>query len=202
MITKSVLENLKQIDVSKDKEKTKARVKETWASLDKENREKILELAGNAKSAVERSYKRGNLTPRLTAAFAACLSINPLYLTGEADAADGYSDELLLSFLKDKGAGKKRARKPVAKQSVKASPRKAKPVLAEAAPKPRRAATAGGFSLTLNSKEYSVSENDFANLKKMSEDETLALVRGLLIRSKYGAEAESIANVIKFLLTV
>ena len=44
MIDKKLLENLKQIDVTKDKEKTGARVKEIWLKLDKDSRETVLDL--------------------------------------------------------------------------------------------------------------------------------------------------------------
>jgi len=204
MTDKKYFENLKQVDVSKDKEKTKERVKELWAPLDKASRDKILELADIAKSTVERTYKRGNITPKLAAAMADILSINPYFLTGEADSPDGFSEDELIGFLKNKNAVKQRAGRASAKKAVKRS-RKAEPAAPKAekitAPKAVKQVTAG-VSVKINDKVYSATAGELADVKKINEDETIALVRGLLLRSKYNDEAGGIADMVKFLLTI
>jgi|GEM_PF-1430838 len=244
MIDRNVINNLKQIDVAKDGEKTKARVRELWAGLDRANRDKILELADITKFTVERTYKKGNITPRLAAAFAEVLNVNPRYLTGESDSSEGCSDGELLEFLTGSNSIKKISKKAAAKkapgrakktasaapvapiapvapvtpdvfdeseaQVAPAAPiASAAPVapaapVAEAARKPRASknADAAGCAVVVGGKTYNVSGDELSSVKKITEDETIALIKGLTLRSKYNAEADGIAGVIKYLLTI
>jgi len=213
MIDRAVLKKLKQVDISKDKEKTKARVRELWTKLDKESRDKVLGLADIAKITVERTYKNGTITPKLTAAFASLHNINPFYITGESDSMDGYSEDVLLKFLKDKNAEKQRRKKVVPKKAAKADA----PAEVKKAPQ-RNAAPAEGNTdadaefkkqfakvdqiIRILSKAGSLSADKLASLNNMPEEEIIYLIKAQLYRSKYSADADDITFFIKFLLTV
>jgi len=206
MINKKTLESLKQIDVSKDKELTKIRVKETWQGLDQAGRQGVLDLAGITKNAVARSYTKGNITPRLAAAFALVLSINPHYLTGETESVEGYSEELLTEFMNGKTNAKKKPPKSTAKKS---SRKQAPEPDAEPEPEPKPAVIKPHKKpdktddiVRILSKANALSQNEISVLNNMPEDEIIYLVKALLYRSKYSADANEVMFFVRFLLTI
>jgi len=218
MINKKIVESLRQIDVSTDKEKTKERVRELWQPLETSVRTELLQLAGISKGTVARSYTNGNITPRLTAAFAIILGVNPYYITGESDTTDGYSDELMLKFTEGKTHKKKRARKSVKAETAKTKNAKAgsakgrtKSVKAEdviteaaeeAAPEPIKKLEKVNDIIRIISKASSLSADEIASLNDMPEEEIVYLVKGLLYRSKYSTDANELMFFVRFLLTI
>jgi len=202
MINKKTLESLKQIDVSKDKELTKIRVKETWQGLDQAARKEVLDLADITINAVARSYKRGNITPRLAAAFALALNVNPHYLTGEAETTEGYSEELLAEFMNGKTNAKKKPAKTAVKKVARKPAREAGDEPA-AVPEPQiQCDKADDIISILLSKAGALTQNEKAKLNGISEEEIIYLVKGLLYRSKYSADANDVMFFVRYLLTV
>lgn len=220
MINKKALENLKQIDVSKNSEKTKTRIKTIWQKLDTAGRQEVLELADITKYAVTRSYAKGNITPRMAAAFSITQKINPLYLTGESDSEDGYSDELANDFIESKAGNIKSGKKTRSvKQSIKQtdkqsdkprarkiSAKKSTAVVKTAEPEqvsePQKQLDKIDDIIRILSKANSLSSEELTGLNNMPEDEIIYLVKALLYRSKYNADADEIMFFVRFLLTI
>jgi len=202
MINKKTFESLKQIDVSKDKELTKIRVKETWQGLDQEARKNVLELADITKNAVARSYTRGNITPRLTAAFAQTLNINPHYLTGEAESTEGYSEELLTEFMNGKTNAKKKPAKTTVKKAAARKPAKEAGDEPAVMPEPQKQYAQADDVIGILSNAKALSQDKISALNKMPEEEILYLVKALLYRSKYNASANDVMFYVRYLLTI
>ena len=208
MLDKNVIDNLKQVDISKDKEKIKVRVREIWKKLDKNKRQEVFDLSGLTRYTVERTYKKGNISAKLIAAMSQLLKINPHYLTGESDDKNNYSDELLLEFVSNKRTMKpapkstqkseqKTSQKPPVIKAVPA-PAKEKPVLVQVEANKAnevKISTPSSMNITPPPKD------EVEKLEKMSEEEILTLVKGLLLRSKFSNEANNLANMVKYLLT-
>ncbi|MCL2855834.1 MAG: hypothetical protein FWE21_09495 [Defluviitaleaceae bacterium] len=111
MIKAEFIKKMKQSNVSKDAEKTIARLKEVWKGLSKAQREQVLDFSGVTKFAIERSYKVGALSAKVVVAIAQVAEIYPQYLTGESDekTVSGDLTAIVTDFLKELGykVGKK-----------------------------------------------------------------------------------------------
>ena len=138
MLTMEQLGTLKQVNISVDTDKTKARVEQLWKSQRNATKNDFLAFAGCSAATVHRVYKTGNIHIKLAIAFGQVLNVNPYYLTGEADEPGKFTEALLLQILEQHGYKKLLAdiappataeEKPKRKYT-----RKAKPVAEEAAP--------------------------------------------------------------------
>ena len=96
-----LVSKLKQSNISKNGDKTKARVKPLWKAASKDQREAILSLADVKDVSVRRAYVTGSISAKLTAAISKTLNVNPYYLTGQFDEAGEYSESLLVEMLED-----------------------------------------------------------------------------------------------------
>lgn len=91
---------LKQVNISDDIEKTKARIKEIWENADKKNRKDLLTNAGpTIYNAIGKITKLGRITAKMTILLSRHLDVNPLYLIGAANEKTHYSELLLKEFL-------------------------------------------------------------------------------------------------------
>jgi len=140
MLTLENLATLKQVNISKDADKTKERVEQLWKSQSNAKKKELTEFAGCIAATFHRIYKSGAIHMKLALALAQTLNINPYYLTGEADEPGEFSDALLLQLLEQHGYKKlaeelappapaEEASKPKRKYT-----RKPKPVVEEEAP--------------------------------------------------------------------
>jgi len=98
---KELVSKLKQSNISKDGDKTKARVKPLWRAANKDQRETLLSIADVKDVSVRRAYVTGSISAKLVAAISQTLNVNPYYLTGQVDEAGEYSEALLVELLKD-----------------------------------------------------------------------------------------------------
>ncbi|MCL2487339.1 MAG: hypothetical protein FWE80_01500 [Oscillospiraceae bacterium] len=124
MLSTDFIKQLKQSNVSVDKEKTIARVKALWQSTSNAGKQQLLELADISRATIYRIYNTGVISVKTAVPLAMVLGGDPYYLAGKTDEAAAYSDELIKSFLVEhgyqkqweafeKGAKKgKRGRKP------------------------------------------------------------------------------------------
>ena len=96
-----LVSKLKQSNVSKDGDKTKARVKPLWRAANKDQREAILSLADVKDVSIRRVYVTGSISAKLASAISRTLNVNPYYLTGQVDEVGEYSEGLLVALLKD-----------------------------------------------------------------------------------------------------
>jgi hypothetical protein len=103
MLTTEQLGNLKQVNISKDSAKTAERAEQLWKSQKNATKADLLALAGCTGPTVHRIYKNGNIHIKLAIAFGQVLSINPYYLTGEADEPGEFSEVILLQLLEQHG---------------------------------------------------------------------------------------------------
>ena len=215
-----------------NKDKIMQRIKDIWKSLDKPKREEFFKQSGLKKYTVERTYKKGNLSAKLVVALSQFLKINPRYLTGESDSMEGFSNKILLKFVDDnssekpsrlsRAAKKEAALKDMLQEAeteeaeeteiaeVQDEEMQEEPQAAEAEEKAIEApktepqqedAKTSGF-LHVQRKILSLSPEEIKKLEQMSKDEMITLVEGLLLRSKYSAEVNNIANMVKFLITI
>jgi len=98
---KELVSKLKQSNISKDGDKTKARVKPLWKAANNEQRKVILALADVKDVSVRRAYVTGSISAKLVAAISLAMNVNPYFLTGQVDEAGEYSDTQLVELLKD-----------------------------------------------------------------------------------------------------
>ena len=214
MITEELIRQLKQVDVSKDAEKTKQRASEAWKAASKEEEDVILALTGLARSSVQRAYKTGSISAKIVTVFAQTLNLDPFYLTGEADERGACSEELLRSFLIDRGYEKllpetqakpKRRRQSKQKVSTQSEmvPAQEAALVAEAPPEPETipAQTEEAVEVLCEASEPApISAETQAFLDSMTEDEILLFVKTILLRAKAGGKHAEKAQHLKLFL--
>jgi len=220
VLTESLIRQLKQVNISKDTEKTKERTREAWYAASKDAQEAIMSLTGITKSSVQRAYKTGSISAKLALAFAQTLNLNPYCLTGESDEQADCSEELIRSFLGDHGYQKLLAELPPAqpvktrKRRTKASTEKADQV--QPAPEPVAAPVTEARDDTPISapqpaepvaapctppEPVPISEEIQSYLDTVTEDEIMLFVRAILLRAKAGGiHAEKAKQLKLFLL--
>ncbi len=103
MFDDSVLTQLKQVDVSVDKDKTKERVEALWKGSSLSERKTFLENNSIKDSNVYRIRTVGAIMPKMVLYLSQHFDKNPLYLTGDIDEDTGWSDDALKVFLESKG---------------------------------------------------------------------------------------------------
>ena len=197
------IQELKQVNVSTDAEKTKQRATEVWKSASKEDQATILNLADVARSTVQRAYKTGNMSAKLIVPFSQTLDIDPFYLTGQADERGVCTEDALRSFLSGLGyqnlpPKRRRRRKEVLPTSeiddvadgVSIMPESFADLISEpesaSVPAPSEAP-----ALTADEREL---------VDILSEEDMLLLMRAIMLRAKAGGENALLAQNLKKLL--
>jgi len=99
MLKPEVIQRLKPVNISKNPEVTKTRIKEIWLSLEKSKREEILMLSDLKRTSIERICREGTVTARAVLAMAQVLDIDPNYFTGASDEQGSFSDDTAKEFL-------------------------------------------------------------------------------------------------------
>ena len=106
MINAALIQQLKQSNISKDGEKTSARVQEVWRAASAAEKQAVCDLSGSAKATVYRIFKTGGVSAKLAIALSQVLKVDPLYLTGEVDERGVYNEAAATSFLSRLGYDK------------------------------------------------------------------------------------------------
>ena len=215
MITEDLIRQLKQVNVSKDVEKTKQRASEAWKAASKDARETILTLTNLALSSIQRAYKSGSISAKIVVAFAQVLNLDPLYLTGEADEKGACSEELLRAFLSDHGYQKllpepeqakpkrRRQSKPKASEQTETvpAPEAAPTTETSAAPEMSSAQSEESAEVLSEAQEPApICEETQAFLDSVTEDEIMLLVKTVLLRAKAGGKHAEKAQQLKLFL--
>ena len=78
MITTSQLKELKQVNISIDPAKTKARVEQVWKSQRNATKNDLTAFAGCSPATVHRTYKTGAIHIKLAIAFGQVLMSTPI----------------------------------------------------------------------------------------------------------------------------
>ncbi|MDR3277887.1 MAG: hypothetical protein LBT12_03860 [Oscillospiraceae bacterium] len=100
MFTETIIQKLKQNNVSVNAEKTKQRAAVIWKSAAKDAQQTVLKLSGVVRASMQRAYKTGNISAKLVIPLAQTFNIDPFYIIGETDEAGECTDALLAAFLK------------------------------------------------------------------------------------------------------
>jgi hypothetical protein len=116
MFDSETIKDLKQVNISTDAPKTRARVAALWKKAPKPQRQEIFELTGLSAATIQRSYKTGNISAKLVVPLAQVLNVNPFFLTGESDDASACTDELLNGLVETHGCKKPAKHRGAAKR--------------------------------------------------------------------------------------
>ncbi|MCL2343342.1 MAG: hypothetical protein FWC62_05550 [Firmicutes bacterium] len=134
MLNNTLINQLKQTNISADSEKTAQRVEAVWKSAKNAQKREVTELTGSAVSTVYRVYNTGHISAKLALALAQVLDVSPFYLSAESDEPGAFSEDALNSFLTAHGYGAlvqepepKRRRAPRARRVKEAETEEAKP---------------------------------------------------------------------------
>jgi len=191
MVTLTLIQQLKQSNISKDGPKTSARVQEIWKATTAAQKQAVCELSGSAKATVYRIFKTGGISAKLALALSQVLNLDPRFLTGEVDERGAYADADVAKFLSRLGYDKllsdqeKAAR--VAQRELARQKKEAKEAAAPAATEEAPAAAE-------EKKEAPVNEI-------VTNEDILVLLKALEIRAKAGIpEARQLLGQIKILL--
>jgi predicted DNA-binding ribbon-helix-helix protein len=163
MFKADFIRQLKRTSVSKNATKAAERLQNAWRPLDKTARKKILDLSGLTASSLDRAGRTGNLSARVVVAVSQALRLDPAYLIGAADTARAYDDVLLTEFVRELGysAGRKAVRT--------AAKSKEKPAAKAKETKARESKTT-------------------APLEKLTEDNVITLLRGLIAAAGFNRD--------------
>ena len=103
MFDQEFIKKLKQTNVSKDGEKTKARVSTLWQTLKKEQKSEILTFADISRATVYRVSSTGSISAKLVISISQTANVDPYYLIGLKDAMGSYNDQIAVQFLTELG---------------------------------------------------------------------------------------------------
>lgn len=217
LLSKEQIKTLKQVDVSKNAEKTKERVAQDFKNATKEEKAAIVELTNQAISAVYRVFKTGAVNARIIVALSQVLNIEPWYYTGEIEERKPLDEAQLGQFLKVHGYDE--LLKELNKQHPEQHPekrkytRKPKPEVTTEKPSdapvdaPTEVLPADPPSVVEPSEdmedvlEVNIVFSDDEQMKKaveeLNEEDAVALLHTLFIRAKAGGEAAVISDVVK-----
>jgi len=105
MIDSTIVQRLKQTNISRNGEKTAQRVQQLWKAATKEQKNAIEESAGISRATIYRVYNTGSVSAKLVTPMAFNFNVNPKYLTGETDDKGECDLETVVEFLTKLGYG-------------------------------------------------------------------------------------------------
>jgi hypothetical protein len=207
MVTPELIERLKQVNVSKDKDKTAERVKSAFTSASRKQKNDIEKLTGLKRTSIYRVYKTGNLSAKILLPLSKVLNVTPFWFTGETDDMDKCTDALILSFLDGRGY------KNLANLNPKRAKKAAAPAKNKAEVKAKGEVKEKPASAEIKTAPVSEEENTvtipitLTNAPKMREaidtldaDSASKLLGALYLRAKAGGNAEQLLDVVKLCL--
>ncbi|MHB1154702.1 MAG: hypothetical protein ACYCWE_02890 [Eubacteriales bacterium] len=106
MYNADFIQHLKRSNISVDGEKTKERVEKMWKNATSEMKTQIQQDADCSRASIYRIYTTGAVSAKMVIPFDQKLNVDPYYLTGETDENNGYKEETIDRFLRDKGYSK------------------------------------------------------------------------------------------------
>jgi hypothetical protein len=227
MLSTEQLKSLKQVNVSKDADKTKQRLKEDFSAALATEKRTIVELSGQKRTSFYRAYEKGAANARIILAMAIGLKVSPYYYIGEQDERNALQDSEIIKFLEDYGytdlaAELKVPAPPAQKRKYTRKPKDAQvpdPAPEEAAHEPEaqaaeikpeapsidaqkeKAAEVAADTLEI---KITLPENKLVHdtVESLSEEQTFALLKALLIRAQAGGAPADMAKIIKRCLLI
>ena len=197
MVTPELIERMKQVNVSKDKDKTAERVKNAFSSASRKQKHEIESLSGQKRTSIYRVFKTGSLNAKVLLPLAEVLNITPFWFTGESDEMEKCSDTLILSFLD--GRGYKNIASLSPKRAKKAAAASGKSARVPRKPVAEPAAAADEETVTVSITLSNTPKMQDA-VKKLDADNAVQLLHALYLRAKAGGNAEQLWDVVKLCL--
>ena len=179
MFDKEFISKLGKKSISRNPALTKERVNAVWTKANKEKKQSVLDLADVPASTAYRVRSTGIITVKMTIAFSQIFNLDPYYLIGAAPENAGYSFELAKRLLIEHKYG----------PAVKDYMRTYKPAVKNDPPPAEVIAAPEAVAPV---KELSTQ----AAIQKLSEDDMVTLLRGLIIKAGTG-KLQAIADVTK-----
>jgi hypothetical protein len=227
MLSAEQVKGLKQVNVSKDAEKTKERIKADFKAASAEMKKAIIELSGLQRNTFYKVYERGTASARVILAIAEVLQVSPHYYTGELDERAPIKDADILSFLESRGYAvlteelktgdsKEAATKPKRKYTRKP---KLETVAEPASDEPNEKAAPPPVEIT-ESEEQPAPEEETAidtidvkitlpenplihkTVEALTEEDTAMLLKALFIKGKAGGAPADMLKIIKRCLLI
>lgn len=114
MLKTEQIVRLNSNDVSEDPNRTREVVSKLWAQANNEKKKKAVAMGGYQDT---RSFSpvrnKGNISARMTVTLAQVFGVDPFYIVGQEKTDAGFSEERLNKFLKEFGFEEFITRKPV-----------------------------------------------------------------------------------------
>ena len=214
MMNEATVKLLKQVNVSKNAEKTSARLKETLAAASRADKTLIVKLTGQNRNSLYRAVRTGSASARIVIPMSEVLNISPYYLDGSSDEKGECNDDLVKEYLlklgykklfdepkpvkrgrakSAAGAPKKTAKADKADKVTAAKPKEAKVKEPKIYPGENLQATM--FRVTINE-----SEQMREAAKNLDLQSATQLLEALFIRAKAGGNADRLCEVVKHCL--
>jgi len=217
MITKAMIQEIKQLNVSKDPALTQERMRVLWKSMTDQMKTQLTDY-GFTESSVTRSRSKGNISVKLAAALGIITGCDPYYLTAEVEENSIPADEKRVrqfiwehgygKVLNDGAASEPKKRKYVKKTRENADTMETKP---EAIPEPAvieeviiTAPLAQKSTMTIQ--EFAdmqmecLTESEKNSINAMPEEDLTALLSALQCQVKYSDKAKSLIGLIRLVL--
>ena len=214
MITKTMLNTIKRVDVSKDKERTKERVTALLSSLATEKKKEIKNEYGISDAILARIKREGNISVKVAAVLSLVTAVDPFYLTAESDDNSVVADEARIrEFLiannyekalniSDSTENNKTARKPKAKKAE----TKQEPLVVEeffiSEPDMNGLAEREIMSIQefADMQMENLSEADKELIFDMPEEDFTYLLKTLELQAKYTDKVKNLVGLIRLIL--
>ena len=184
MLEGTLIQKLKQSNVSVDADKTKERTESSWKSLSRKDKQQVLSLAGVSPATIYRIYNTGNISAKLAVPLAQVLDVNPAYLTGAADEQGTGDDDTVRAFLTEHGyekllAGQKPRRSRKSRETAADRELRDELVEAEAIEEETVEEAAEVLAAAVEAAEE--------ELEEIELEDMILLMRGLLLRARLGS---------------
>jgi len=207
MLTAEIIQTLSRKNVSENGELTMQRTKEVLKGASRAAKHEIDALAGLKRVSINRVNTTGSISAKIVIAIAQTLSVNPFYLTGEADEKGEFTDDLLNEFLLAKGYPQlvNSVEKPARKRRGKAKEAVTEPPMSAAEEPPVVAEPVEQeVSLTEPAEEPEITP-DNSNLQdhiELTEEEAVQILHSLFIQAKYSNAASDSLSRVKAILVL
>jgi len=217
MITKAMIQEIKQLNVSKDPSLTQERMRALWKSMTDQMKTQLTDY-GFTESSVTRSCSKGNISVKLAAALGIITGCDPYYLTAEVGENTVTVDEnRIRQFIGEHGyekvlnngaAPEPKKRKYTRKTLDSAGTPETEP---EAVPETAvieeitiTAPLASKSTITLQEfadmQMESLSETEKNSINEMPEEDLTALLSALQCQVKYSGKAKNLIGLIRLIL--
>jgi len=209
LITKEMIQSIKQNNVSKDAELTKRHVSEIWKNIPKE---KLAEYGFTA-SSVLRAKAKGNMSVKLAAVLALLTGIDPYYLTAEAqDSTITADEERIIQFIISHGYQHVLGMEPAVQRRKNQRREKPNAEVSTTGSEPMKEESVSIYTSVpeaaaiLTIQEYAaqqlelLSESELKVLNEMPEEDLSSLLDTLALQAKYSDNAKKLLGLLRLIL--